>query len=92
MSQKISNLDLINNKNKYNEEILLINLDHLSIKTILHTQKLSSKFCAEHVYCMNNINDGDEDSYLYDINHIMYCQKHLDYNELVKYIMQEKMK
>lgn len=90
MSQTISNLDLINNKNRYNEQILLENLDHLSIKTILQTQKLSAKFCADHVYCMDNINDGDEDSYLFDINHIMYYQQHLNYNTLVKYIMQEK--
>jgi hypothetical protein len=92
MSQKISNLDLMNNKNTYNEEILLVNLNHLSIKTILHTQKLSAKFCAEHVYCVDNINDGDEDSYLFDVQHIMYCQPHLDYNKLIKYIMQEKTK
>lgn len=89
MSQTVSNLDLINNKNTYNEKTLLDNLEHLSIKTILQTQKLSAKFCAEHVYCMDNINDGDEDSYLFDVHHIMYYQQHLDYNKLIKYIMQE---
>ena len=90
MYQTISNLDLINNINTYNEKILLENLEHLSIKTILQTQKLSAKFCAEHVYCIDNINDGDKDSYLFDIHHIMYYQQHLNYNTLVKYIMQEK--
>ena len=38
---------------------------------------------------MDNINDGDEDSYLFDVHHIMYYQPHLDYNKLIKYIMQE---
>jgi hypothetical protein len=38
---------------------------------------------------MDNINDGDEDSYLFDVQHIMYCQPHLNYNKLIKYIMQE---
>lgn len=88
---KISNIDLINNKNTYNEQILLDNLDHLSLKTILQTQILSAKFCAKHIYYMLNTNNGDEKSYLFDIKHIMMFQPHLSYNKIVKYIMQEKL-
>lgn len=84
MTKKLSNIDLY--YNKYDEATLLKNLDNLSLKTILHTQKLSEEFCANHIYCVSNINNGDEDSYLFDITHIINKQPHLNENKLEKLI------
>ena len=84
MAKRLSNIDLY--YNKFDEATLLENLDNLSLKTILHTQILSEEFCAKHIFCVSNINDGDEDSYLFDINHIMNKQPHLNENKLEKLI------
>jgi len=81
---KIFNIDLI--KRKFDENTLIENLDHLNEKIILNTQILSEEFCAKYIYCVNNINDGDEDSYLFDINHILDKQPHLNENKLIQMI------
>ena len=78
---KISNSDL--HKQKFTEDILLANLDHLNTKTILNTQILSAKFCVDHILCMENIDDGDEDSYLFDIPHILNKQRHIKKEDLL---------
>jgi hypothetical protein len=82
----LCNLDLIRNPHKYDEQTLLANIDRLSIKTILHTQTLSEEFCAKYIYCVSNVNDGDEDSYLFDATHILNKQPHLDEQKFLRLI------
>jgi len=48
----------------------------------LNTQILSAEFCANYIFCIDDIDDGDEESYLFDINHILRKQKHLNKNHL----------
>ena len=84
MAKRLSNIDLY--YNKFDEATLLENLDNLSLKTILHTHILSEEFCAKYIFCVSNINDGDEDSYLFDITHIINKQPHLNENKLEKLI------
>lgn len=82
----IRNEDLLHNK--FDESLLLQNMKHLNKKRLLNTQKLSEEFCAKHIFCISDINDGDEDSYLFDFTHIMNKQPHLDETLFIKYINQ----
>lgn len=77
---KIYNSDLL--KNKYSENILIQNIENLSKKIILSTQILSAEFCAKYIFCIDDIDDGDEESYLFDINHISRKQPHINKNYL----------
>jgi len=74
--KKINNMDLL--ANKYSEDILIQNVDNLSKKTILYTQILSAEFCAKYIFCIDDINDGDEESYLFGTSHILRRQPHID--------------
>ena len=60
------------------EELLEKNLYHLNKKTILFSQILSEEFCAKHMFCIDDIHEGSEDSYLYCFNDILHYQPHLD--------------
>lgn len=83
----IYNSDLL--ENKYSEDILIQNINNLSKKIILNTQTLSAEFCANYIFCIDDIDDGDEESYLFDINHILRKQKHLD-KEYLKNLIKTK--
>lgn len=74
-NNKITNCDLF--RYKYSEAELIENINNLDIKYILDTQTLSAKFCVEYILNMDNINDGSEESYLFDKTHILKKQKHL---------------
>ena len=78
---RITNYDL--HQKKFTEDILVNNIDHLNPKTIINTQKLSAAFCIEYILCMENIDSGDEDSYLFDIPYILSKQPHLKKEELL---------
>lgn len=80
MNSKIYNYNLLTKQ--YPESILVENLPHLNKNTILNTQILSEEFCAKYIFSIDNIDDGDEDSYLFDINHILNSQPHLDKEKL----------
>ena len=80
MNVVIYNSDLI--KNKYSESILINNIDHLSKKIVLSTQILSPEFCVKYIFCIDDIDDGDEESYLFDINHILRKQPQIDKTHL----------
>jgi hypothetical protein len=80
MNNIIFNSDLI--KNKYNEEVLIKNIDYLNKKILLSTQILSAEFCAKYIFCIDDIDDGDEESYLFDINHILRKQPHINKEHL----------
>jgi hypothetical protein len=60
------------------EELLEKNLSHLNKRTVLTTQKLSAEFCAKYMFCIDDIHEGSEDSYLYGFNDILHYQPHLD--------------
>jgi len=77
---KIHTCDLYNQK--FSEEVLIENLDHLNLKIVLNTQKLSAKFCIDYILCMD-IDSGDEDSYLFDVTHIMNKQPHIQMDEWI---------
>ncbi len=82
----IDNFDLMQNRNAYSVSDLESNIDHLSKKILLNTQKLTEEFCIKHIYCVSDIDDGDEESYLFCLNHIMNRQPHLDEQKLLKII------
>jgi hypothetical protein len=52
------------------------NVNHLNKKILISTQKLNAFFCIK--YLLNlNIDSGNEDSYLFDINYILEKQPHI---------------
>ena len=75
--------DLLQHHNTYSDFQLEENITRLNKKIMLATQKLTSKFCVQYILDMD-IDNGSEDSYIYDFDYILYFQKHLTYNELKK--------
>ena len=75
--------DLLQHHNTYSETQLEENITRLNKKIMLATQKLTSNFCVQYILDMD-IDNGSEDSYIYDFNYILYFQKHLTYQELKK--------
>lgn len=76
----IYNEDLMNHK--YDHEIIIRNIEHLNKKIILNTQHLTPEFCIQYIF-EKDIYKGDEDSYLFDIDYILQCQKHITKTELI---------
>ena len=72
--------DLLKNKNYYSISELEENIKHLNKKILLATQKLNVDFCIKYILDMD-IDNGSEDSYIYDVNYILYFQKDLDEKE-----------
>ena len=77
----INNLDLLNNKFKYDLDILEKNIKHLNKKILISTQKLTAAFCIKYLFNID-IDSGNEDSYLFDINYILEKQPHILEEEL----------
>ena len=73
---KLNNLDLLNNKFKYDINILEKNIQHLNKKILISTQKLTAKFCIMYLFDMD-IETGNENSYLFDVNYILEKQPHI---------------
>ena len=73
---KLNNLDLLNNKFKYDISILEKNVHHLNKKILISTQKLTAHFCILYLFD-TDIDSGNEDSYLFDINYILEKQPHI---------------
>jgi hypothetical protein len=72
--QIIYNRDLIGKQ--HDISVIEHNLDHLSTKLVLTTQKLTAEFCVSYIYDMNT-ESGSEDSYLYDKEYILGYQTHI---------------
>jgi hypothetical protein len=68
--------DLLNNPNKYTIEELEANIKYLNKKILLFSQTLTAEFCVRYIMDMD-IDNGSEDSYIYDVNYITSFQKHL---------------
>lgn len=83
--EKITYFDLVKNRNKYTIQKLEANINNLEIKHILQYQKLTSNFCAKYVL-NKDYASCQEDLYLIDIGYVLYHQKHLTYDEIIKSI------
>ena len=73
--------DLLKYPQTYNVSQLEENITHLNKKIMLATQKLTSTFCVKYILDMD-IDNGSEDSYIYDFDYILYFQKHLTFKDL----------
>lgn len=82
---RLTDDDLILNKNKYSIVTLEQNIHHLNKKILLATQKLTPIFCIKYVLDLD-IDNGSEDSYIYDIDYILYFQKHITSKEIQELI------
>ena len=89
---KVTNSDLLANRNKYSIDILEQNIvkNHLDAKILLATQKLTPEFCVKYILDLD-IDNGGEESYIFDICYILEFQKHITEDELAKLIKQENL-
>lgn len=79
----ITDDDLLNNKYAYSITDLEKNIHNLNKNIILATQKLDAEFCTKYILDMD-IDNGSEDSYIYDVDYILEFQSHLYYEDFVK--------
>ena len=82
--------DLLMNYCKYSIEELERNIKNLNKKILLATQHLTAEFCVKYILDMD-IDNGSEDSYIYDINYIIYFQHHLTEYDMRVAIKQSKL-
>ena len=73
--------DLIANKNKYSIEILIENIDSLSLKTILYSQKLTADFCNKYIILNDEHASCGEDSYISKYA-VIRAQPHINKEDL----------
>ena len=85
MKMKLTNTDLLNNKNKYSIDVLEENVNHLDEKILLATQKLTPEFCVKYILDLD-IESGGEESYIFDVCYILEFQKHITSKELKELI------
>lgn len=78
---KVTNTDLLNNRNKYSIDILEQNVEHLDAKMLLATQTLTPEFCVKYILDLD-IESGGEESYIFDTCYILNFQKHITEKEL----------
>lgn len=78
---KVTNTDLLANRNKYSIDILEKNIKHLDEKILLSTQTLTPEFCVKYILDLD-IEGGGEESYIFDVCYIVNFQKHITKKEL----------
>ena len=78
---KVTNSDLLANRNKYSIDILEKNIEHLDKKILLATQTLTPEFCIKYILDLD-IEGGGEESYIFDVCYILEFQKHITEKEL----------
>lgn len=83
MDGHLTDDDLLNNPNHYTLSELERNIKYLNKKIILSTQTLSAEFCVKYILDLD-IDNGSEDSYIYDAEYITSFQKHLTTSEIQK--------
>lgn len=81
---------LLANPNTYSINLLELNIRNLNKKILLATQKLTVEFCIKYILDLN-IDNGSEDSYIYDVDYILEFQKHLTKQEFNKLLALEKV-
>jgi hypothetical protein len=83
MDIQISNRQLIDTQ--YSIDILTANINNLNKDTLLSTQELTVKFCVDYILD-TDIEGGNEDTYKFDIDYILYFQEHLKKEDFITYI------
>ena len=78
---KVTNTDLLANRNKYSIDILEKNIKHLDEKMLLATQTLTPEFCVKYILDLD-IEGGGEESYIFDVCYILQFQKHITEKEI----------
>lgn len=81
---------LLANPNKFPINILEQNIHNLNKKILLATQKLTVEFCIKYILDMD-IDNGSEDSYIYDVDYILDFQKHLTRQEFKELLALEQV-
>ena len=81
---------LLANPNKYSIKILEQNIHYLNKKILLATQKLTVEFCIKYILDLD-IDNGSEDSYIYDVDYILDFQKHLTRQEFKELLALEQV-
>jgi len=74
----ITNTNLLHKQ--YNIDILEQNISHLHKKTLLYTQQLTAEFCVKYILDLD-IDNGSEDSYIFDKIYILERQEHISEQE-----------
>ena len=82
---KVTNSDLLANRNKYSIDILEKNIKHLDEKILLATQTLTPEFCVKYILDLD-IEGGGEETYIFDVFYILSLQKHITEKELTDLI------
>lgn len=80
-NMKVTDTDLLANRNKYSIDILEKNIEHLDKKILLATQTLTPEFCIKYILDLD-IEGGGEESYIFDVCYILEFQKHITEKEL----------
>ena len=86
---RVTNSDLLANRNKYSIDILEKNIEHLDKKILLATQTLTPEFCIKYILDLD-IEGGGEESYIFDVCYILEFQKHITEKELQDLINSEE--
>ena len=81
---------LLAHPNKFSIEILEQNIHNLNKKILLATQKLTVEFCIKYILDLA-IDNGSEDSYIYDVDYILDFQTHLTKQEFKQLLMLEQV-
>ena len=81
---------LLANPNKFPINILEQNIHNLNKKILLATQKLTVEFCIKYILDLD-IDNGSEDSYIYDVDYILDFQKHLTRQEFKELLVLEQV-
>lgn len=76
--KQLTDRDLLNNK--YCMKVLEKNIDNFNKKIVLYSQNLDAEFCVKYILDMD-IDNGSEDSYLFDKCYILNKQKHITEKE-----------
>ena len=82
---RVTNTDLLTNRNKYSIDILEKNIKHLDEKILLATQTLTPEFCVKYILDLD-IEGGGEETYIFDVCYILSLQKHITEKELTDLI------
>ena len=81
---------LLANPNTYSINLLEQNIHNLNKKILLATQKLTAEFCIKYILDLD-IDNGSEDSYIYDVDYILDFQKHLTRQEFKELLALEQV-
>lgn len=80
MNTRLNDFDI--REKKYPLDVLIKNVEHLDLTTLLHYQTLDANFCKK--YILNEKYQlSFEDSYLITIDYVLKKQPHLKYEDLI---------